>query len=89
LRCWREAYEGTGIAAFVGVFMNASFILAGTADANPLMFIVAILFILAWRVAGYWGLDRWALPAVGVPSYPGTVLGGYHVGGANQRSGVR
>jgi thiosulfate dehydrogenase (quinone) large subunit len=47
----------TGIAAFFGVFMNASFLFAGTAGANPLMAIVGILIVLAWRVAGWWGLD--------------------------------
>lgn len=64
----------TGIAAFFGGFMNASFIFAGTAGANPLMFILAILLALAWRVAGYWGLDRWALPMIGVPGEAGTVF---------------
>lgn len=66
----------TGIAAFFGGFMNASFIFAGTAGANPLMFILAILLMLAWRVAGYLGLDRWALPAIGVPGAPGTAFRG-------------
>ena len=66
----------TGIAAFFGVFMNASFIFAGTAGANPLMAMVALLIVLAWRVAGWWGLDRWILPAVGVPGAPGKVFGG-------------
>lgn len=64
----------TGIAAFFGGFMNASFIFAGTAGANPLMFILAIFLALAWRVAGYWGLDRWALPMIGVPGDAGTVF---------------
>lgn len=66
----------TGIAAFFGGFMNASFIFAGTAGANPLMFILAILLMMAWRVAGYWGLDRWALPFLGVPGAPGTAFRG-------------
>lgn len=64
----------TGISAFFGGFMNASFLFAGTAGANPLMFILAILLMLAWRVAGYWGLDRWALPLLGVPGAPGTAF---------------
>lgn len=64
----------TGIAAFFGGFMNASFIFAGTAGANPLMFILATWIVLAWRVAGYWGLDRWALPAIGVPGATGIVF---------------
>jgi thiosulfate dehydrogenase (quinone) large subunit len=78
----------TGIAAFFGVFMNASFIFAGTAGANPLMLILAILLIFAWRVAGCWGLDRWALPTIGVPGYPGTLFRGRSVGGTRQRTRV-
>jgi thiosulfate dehydrogenase (quinone) large subunit len=70
----------TGIAAFFGVFMNASFIFAGTAGANPLMAIVAILIVLAWRVAGWWGLDRLILPAIGVPGATGTLFGGQRSG---------
>ncbi len=70
----------TGIAAFFGVFMNASFLFAGTAGANPLMALVAILLVLAWRVAGWWGLDRWILPAIGVPGAPGNLFGGRRSG---------
>lgn len=66
----------TGIAAFFGGFMNASYIFAGVAGANPLMAIVGILIVLAWRVAGWWGLDRWILPAIGVPEAPGKLFGG-------------
>jgi thiosulfate dehydrogenase [quinone] large subunit len=70
----------TGIAAFFGAFMNASFIFAGTAGVNPLMSILAILLMLAWRVAGYWGLDRWVLPAIGVPGRAGTLFRDRHAG---------
>lgn len=51
-----------GIAAFFGVFMNLNFMLAGAVSINPIMATLAIGLILAWRVAGYWGLDRWVLP---------------------------
>jgi thiosulfate dehydrogenase (quinone) large subunit len=61
----------TGIAAFFGGFMNASYLLAGTVSTNPVLFILAMLLVLAWRTAGYWGLDRWVLPRIGVPGYPG------------------
>jgi thiosulfate dehydrogenase (quinone) large subunit len=64
----------TGIAAFFGVFMNASYMFAGVAGANPLMAIVGVLLILAWRVAGWWGLDHWVLRAVGVPGAPGKLF---------------
>jgi thiosulfate dehydrogenase [quinone] large subunit len=31
------------------------------------MFTLAVGLILGWKVAGYYGLDRWLLPALGVP----------------------
>ena len=61
----------SGIAAFFAGLMNAAFLLAGTLSANPWMFIAATWLVLAWRTAGYWGLDRWVLPAIGVPGKPG------------------
>lgn len=62
-----------GIAAFFGAFMNWNFIMAGTASTNGLMFLLATLLILAWRNAGWIGLDRWLLPLLGTPWYrPGT-----------------
>ncbi|HEX2864465.1 MAG TPA: DoxX family protein [Deinococcales bacterium] len=64
----------TGIAAFFGGFMNASYLFAGTVSTNPLLFILASWLVLAWRVAGYIGLDRWVLPLVGVPGLPGTLF---------------
>ncbi len=64
----------TGIAAFFGGFMNASYLFAGTVSTNPVLLLLAIFIILAWRVAGYWGLDRWVLPLLGVPSVPGTLF---------------
>jgi thiosulfate dehydrogenase (quinone) large subunit len=41
---------------------------------NPRIFILATWLVLAWRVAGYWGLDRWVLPRLGVPGSPGTMF---------------
>ena len=64
----------TGIAAFFGGFMNASYLLAGTVSTNPVLFILATWLVLAWRVAGWWGLDRWVLPLLGVPGAPGTLF---------------
>ena len=56
-----------GIAAFFGALMNMSFLLAGSASTNPVMFTLAIGLILAWRVAGYYGIDRYLLPLLGTP----------------------
>jgi len=66
----------TGIAAFFGGFMNWNFMMAGTASTNPLLFTLSILLILAWKTAGWWGLDRWLLPALGTPWRPGRVFDG-------------
>lgn len=63
----------TGIAAFFGGFMNWNFLMAGTVSLNPVLFPLAILLILAWKTAGWFGLDRWALPALGTPWQPGTL----------------
>ncbi len=60
----------TGIAAISGAFMNFNFMLAGSASTNPVLFILAVLLVLAWKVAGYIGMDRWVLPAVGTPWAP-------------------
>ena len=57
----------TGIAAFVGAALNWSFMMAGTASTNPLLFVVAIGIMLAWKVAGYIGLDYFLLPMLGTP----------------------
>lgn len=56
-----------GIAAFFGTVMNFSFQLAGSASTNPVLFGLSVFLILAWKVAGYWGLDRYLLPMLGTP----------------------
>jgi thiosulfate dehydrogenase (quinone) large subunit len=57
----------TGASAFMGGFLNAAFLFAGTVSTNPLMFVLATWLVLAWRVGGYWGLDYWVLPWLGAP----------------------
>ena len=66
----------TGVAAFFGATMNMSFLLAGSASTNPIMFAMAIGVILAWKVAGYVGLDRWLLPLLGTPWEPRVAVPG-------------
>ena len=61
----------TGLAAFFGALMNMSFLLAGSASTNPVLFTFAIGLILAWKVAGYYGFDRYLLPRLGTPWRPG------------------
>jgi len=70
---WGEALVGvalilgiiTGIAAFFGLFMNLNYLLAGTVSTNPILFVIAVLIMLAWKVAGFIGLDRFILPHFG------------------------
>ena len=56
-----------GIAAFFAALMNWNFIMAGSASTNGLMLLGAVTLILAWKTAGYYGLDRFALPRLGTP----------------------
>jgi thiosulfate dehydrogenase [quinone] large subunit len=66
----------TGIAAFFGALMNMSFLLAGSASSNPVLFTMGIGLMLAWKVAGYYGLDRYLLPMLGTPWRRGKAFGG-------------
>lgn len=65
----------TWLFAFLGGFMNWNFMMAGTASVNPVMLILSILLILAWKTAGWFGLDRWLLVQVGTPWQPGKLFG--------------
>jgi thiosulfate dehydrogenase [quinone] large subunit len=71
----------TGIAAFFGSFMNMNYLLAGTVSTNPILLIIAIFLVLAWKTAGWWGLDRWVLPALGTPWRPGLIFRSHTGGG--------
>jgi thiosulfate dehydrogenase [quinone] large subunit len=66
----------TGIAAFFGALMNMSFLLAGSGSVNPVLFTMAVGLMLAWKVAGYYGLDRYLLPRLGTPWRPGKLFAG-------------
>jgi thiosulfate dehydrogenase [quinone] large subunit len=84
LIAWGEVLVGlgllvgalVGIAAFFGTVMNFSFMLAGSASSNPVLFGLAVFLVLAWKVAGFWGLDRWLRPMLGPPWQRGALRGG-------------
>lgn len=57
----------TGIAAFFGIVMNFNYLFAGTVSINPLLLLIELFLILAWRNAGWIGLDRYIMPWLGVP----------------------
>jgi thiosulfate dehydrogenase [quinone] large subunit len=60
----------TGVAAFFGALMNVSYLLAGSTSTNPVLFTMAIGLMLAWKTAGYYGVDRYLLPMLGTPWKP-------------------
>jgi thiosulfate dehydrogenase [quinone] large subunit len=62
----------TGIASFIGVFMNFNFLFAGAVSSNPILVILQLFLILGWRTAGWIGLDHWLLPKFGTPWYKDT-----------------
>ena len=64
-----ETAVGIGliIAAVGGAFMNLNFMLAGSASTNPVLLLLGFLLVLAWKTAGYIGLDRVLLPLLGTP----------------------
>jgi thiosulfate dehydrogenase (quinone) large subunit len=64
----------TGIAAFFGIFMNMNYLMAGSVSVNPILLIISIFLVLAWKTSGWWGLDRWLLPTLGTPWSPGLVF---------------
>jgi thiosulfate dehydrogenase [quinone] large subunit len=64
----------TGLAAFGGSLLNFNFIMAGTASTNALLFAIATWLVLAWKTAGWIGLDRWLLQMLGAPWQPGRIF---------------
>ncbi len=57
----------TGFASFFGGFLNFNYMMAGSASINPVLYTFSILLLLAWKVAGHVGVDRWLLPLLGTP----------------------
>jgi thiosulfate dehydrogenase (quinone) large subunit len=63
-----------GVAAFFGGLMNLNFMLAGSLSSGPILFVLEILLIIAWKTAGYYGLDRVFFKFIGAPWKPGVWL---------------
>jgi thiosulfate dehydrogenase [quinone] large subunit len=64
----------TGIAAGFGVLMNLNYLLAGTVSVNPILGMLGLFLCFSWRVCGWIGIDRWLLPALGLPWKPGSLF---------------
>ncbi len=58
----------TGIAAFFGALMNMNYLLAGSISINPILFLLEIFLILAWRICGFYGIDRFLLSRLKITS---------------------
>lgn len=56
-----------GVAAFFAGFMNWNFLMAGSTSSNPILFVGALALVLAWKIAGYYGADRYLLRLLGTP----------------------
>ena len=56
-----------GFAAFFALLMNFSFLFAGSTSSNPTLILLEVAFLMGWRVAGWWGVDRFLLPRIGTP----------------------
>ncbi len=64
----------TGIASFFGAFMNFNYLFAGTVSINPILLLLELFLMFAWRNAGWFGADRWLLPLLGVPWQKGKLF---------------
>lgn len=52
----------TVFAAFFGAVMNFNYLLAGTVSINPTLLIGEIIIMFFYKIAGYFGLDRYIMP---------------------------
>lgn len=77
----------TGIAAFFGLFMNLNYLFAGTVSINPTLGVTCLFLVLAWRVAGYYGVDRYLLPILGTP-WTGSLANQAKAGGKDSRLAI-
>ena len=64
----------TGIAAGFGVLMNLNYLLSGVVSINPVLGMFGLFLVFSWRVCGWIGLDRFLLPALGLPWKAGKVF---------------
>jgi len=57
----------TGPAAFVGGCLSIGLWDAAGVPVVTLLFAAVVWLVLAWKTAGWIGLDRWLLPLLGMP----------------------
>jgi thiosulfate dehydrogenase [quinone] large subunit len=72
-----------GPGAFLGGCLLAGF-WSGGGEFPTLQFAAVVLLILAWKPAGWIGLDRWLLPLLGLPWRSGALFGCNRLGSARE-----
>ena len=77
----------TGLAALAGACLGAGLPADAAAWTAPLA-AVAVGLVLAWKTAGWIGLDRWLLPALGMPWRGGALFGRESLDPERERNGV-
>lgn len=65
----------TGPAAFAGGVLSSGAAMASGLLPAAAIFAVAVWLTLAWKTAGWIGLDRWLLPLLGMPWQGGILFG--------------
>jgi thiosulfate dehydrogenase [quinone] large subunit len=66
----------TGPAAFVGGCLSIGLWDTAGGQAVALLFAAVVWLALAWKTAGWIGLDRWLLPLLGMPWRGGVLFDG-------------
>ena len=64
----------TGPAAFLGGFLCSGAAMPVALLPAAVVFVAAVGLTLAWKTAGWIGLDRWLLPLLGMPWRGGTLF---------------
>lgn len=63
----------TGVAATLYCLASINVLIVGAGPVDPLLPALAVVLVLAWKTAGWIGLDRWLLPVLGTPWRPGLI----------------
>ena len=75
----------TGPAAFVGGCLSIGLWDSAGVQAVSLLFAAVVSLVLAWKTAGWIGLDRWLLPLLGMPWRGGVLFDGGWERGRSKR----
>lgn len=63
-----------GLAAFFGGLMNLNFLLAGSLSSGPVLLVLEILIVIAWKIAGHLGVNYFIHKHFGTFWQPGPLL---------------